>query len=327
MLSYDKWKMLNESLGSTVLGLGRKQSLGLVSNIPGIAEPQISERDHCPTGECGEADQMDDEGDDLESDAAVDLEDYSDEYDDTEAVEEEEDTEEDDVEDDDYEEEEEYDDETEGEDEEFDDEEEDEEEVEDEEDDDTDGNKEYEDEDVEFEDEDSDGDTETGELGMDTQSNESKKNKNGMISESDWWASVTSQIGQMSPSGDISINELEVKDIIKAGVGSNDGGMADTKRQQLTMASKLRIPSNLKRALRGFIMGEMGGTASRNPKQLMNLLNFLAVLIMDPTVKQTNRVLAKQNAVRSLRDTLNALEAKLKDKSPEVEEIEVEEEN
>jgi hypothetical protein len=205
MLSYDKWKLLNESLGGAqCLGLGRKQSLGLVSNIPGIAESGHMEGD---CAECGE--DMRDDQEELEGE--VDLEDYSDEYDDTEEVEDEVDAEDEEIDDETDEEEDEYDDETEGED---DDEmpEEDEMEVEDEEEEDSDGDEEWEDEDVEYEDEDSDGDPENSEMGMGSGTFENKKSGDKVITESEWWKSVTNQIGKMTPSGNIIVEEEEVEE-------------------------------------------------------------------------------------------------------------------
>jgi hypothetical protein len=320
MLSYDKWKILNESLGSTVLGLGRKQALGLISNIPGIAEPAVNEREGC--AECGEADEVDDEGEDLSADAAVDLEDYGDEYtgdaDEVETEVEDEDME-DDVEDEDYEDEEEYDDETEGEDEDFEDEEEVESDEEYEEDDDTDGNKEYEDEDVEFEDEDSDSDTEVSELGMDTQSNENTAKKNGMISEKEWWKSVTNQIGQMTPNGDIQITEAGVADILKFAASSKPDNLADRRSEEMKLTRKVALSPEVKAAVMSYIQKQRGGAgAGANTNAVRNLLALLVALTMDPVMKKNNKKLAKMTALRDMAKIISQMQ-QAADNAPEEE--------
>ena len=192
MLSYDKWKLLNESLGSTVLGLGRTQSLGLISNIPGLQEKT------CGMGEYGEPEEGDGENPDM--DFEVDLEDT----DDPEADEEESEEETMDVEDEDEgeddEEEDEYEDETEDEDE---DEDEDEESDEEEEFSDEDGEVDM---DSETEEEDEVGDDDEN-MDMMRQLKalkpESATNKGKSLAEAEWWKSVASMIGTMTPNGNI----------------------------------------------------------------------------------------------------------------------------
>jgi hypothetical protein len=189
MLSYDKWKLLNESLGSTVLGLGRTQSLGLISNIPGLQEKT------CGMGEYDEPEEGD--GENPRMDFEVDLEDT----DDPEAGEEESEEETMDVEDED------------------DDDEEEEDEYEDDEDDDDDDEDEESDEEEEFSDEDGevDMDSETeeeDEVGDDDENMdmmrqlkalkpESATNKGKSLAEAEWWKSVASMIGTMTPNGNI----------------------------------------------------------------------------------------------------------------------------
>jgi hypothetical protein len=258
MLSYDKWKLLNEALGgSTVLGLGQKQSLGLVSNIPGIAEGQWGEKD---CAECGE----DSEDGEEEVDGAVDLEDYSDEYDDTQEIEDEVDAEDEEVDDDEEDEEEVYDDETEGEDDDDMPEEEVEEE-EDEEESDSDGDEEWEDEDVEYEDEDSDGDPTNSEMGMGTGTYENKKSGDKIISESDWWQSVTNQIGKMTPSGNIIIEEM--------GPESLSG-----------------LPADLKGALQNYLRKDKGDTAEASQMQLKKFLKTMLELAFEPIMSGENNM-------------------------------------
>jgi hypothetical protein len=254
MLSYDKWKLLNETLGgSTVLGLSQKQSLGLVSNIPGIAEGQWSEKG------CGEGDEDGEE----EVDGAVDLEDYSDEYDDTEEIEDEVDAEDEEIDDDDEEDEEEYDDETEGE-EDDDMPEEEEEDEEDEEESDSDGDEEWEDEDEEYEDEDSDGDPTNSEMGMGTGTYETKRSGDKVITESDWWQSVTNQIGKMTPSGNVIIEEQEEEEVE-------------------VLFNKL--PSDVRGPMRSFISRlnpEAGEQAGRS--QLFEMLETLMEIALNPMI-------------------------------------------
>ena len=288
MLSYDKWKLLNESLGGAqCLGLGRKQSLGLVSNIPGIAESGHMEGD---CAECGE--DMRDDQEELEGE--VDLEDYSDEYDDTEEVEDEVDAEDEEIDDETDEEEEEYDDETEGED---DDEmpEEDEMEEEDEEETDSDGDEEWEDEDVEYEDEDSDGDPENSEMGMGTGTFETKRSGDKVITESEWWKSVTNQIGKMTPSGNIVV-EMDSSDLSG-------------------------LPNDLKVALQAYLRRDKADTAEASQMQLRKFLKTMLELAFEPIMSGENSIPAGTvaNLVRKeLNDKLRQLSAK-----PETDDTEV----
>lgn len=278
MLSYDKWKLLNETLGgSTVLGLSQKQSLGLVSNIPGIAEGQWSEKG------CGEGDEDGEE----EVDGAVDLEDYSDEYDDTEEIEDEVDAEDEEIDDDDEEDEEEYDDETEGE-EDDDMPEEEEEDEEDEEESDSDGDEEWEDEDEEYEDEDSDGDPTNSEMGMGTGTYETKRSGDKVITESDWWQSVTNQIGKMTPSGNVIIEEM--------GPESLSG-----------------LPADLKGALQNYLRKDKGDTAEASQMQIKKFLKTMLELAFEPIMSGENKMpagLVASLVKKELNDKMRALAAK-----------------
>lgn len=188
MLSYDKWKLLNESLGSTVLGLGQRHSLGLVSNIPTLQEKS------CEMGECGESEE--DGEDESEGEFEVDMEDYDDDDADVKKVEEEDDEVEDDEDDEDDEEEDEY------------------EEEDDEEDDDSDedevkfvaDSEESMSSDPETEEEDEMDDSDEGMHALMQLKNlkpEANQPTGKDLKEVEWWKSVSSMIGTMTPSGNI----------------------------------------------------------------------------------------------------------------------------
>ena len=197
MLSYDKWKLLNESLGRTGnnLGIHTPKSLGIISNqyLP-------SENDGSNLEECGcktkkklklkedEDYDMEDENEDTEDveDVEVDAEEFDDE-DGDETVDLHAELSDEDMEDEDED--------MEDEDEDMEDEDED---MEDED---------MEDEDMEDEDEDMEDEDEDMEEMHPSHKHmempEAKKLPKGMISETAWWTSVKSMIGNMSPNGDI----------------------------------------------------------------------------------------------------------------------------
>jgi hypothetical protein len=198
MLSYEKWKMLNESLGRTTLGLTQTPKIGgIISNI------------HVPQGqeanEGWEDNELDGEEEDMD-DKGVDLGDYHDEvgHEDEEGSEEEMDSDddmgdEDSMEDDDDMEEDDSDDMG------------DEEEVEEDDSDDMgDEDSMEDDDDMEKDDSDDMGDEEmevdvvrksAPSMGMGM--GETKKKNGQILSESDWWSSVKGMIGQVQPNGAI----------------------------------------------------------------------------------------------------------------------------
>jgi hypothetical protein len=231
MLSYDKWKLLNESLGSTVLGLGQRQSLGLVSNIPTLQEKS------CEMGEYDDAEE-DDEEDDSEGEYEVDLEDYDDPDANVEEVEEEDDEVEDDEEGEDDEEED--DDDDDDDDEDYGDEDEDEDEEEEYVDDEeekmsTDPETE---EDLEVDDSD---DGMSAMMQLKALKPESTKVAGKDLKEVEWWKSVSSMIGTMTPSGNIVfeanknkvVKEEEVEVEVKEKEEPKMGNVAQTAMSRL----------------------------------------------------------------------------------------------
>jgi hypothetical protein len=200
MLSYEKWKMLNESLGRTNLGLAQRPSLGLISNM------------HTQTGaetnEGWEDDELD-RGEEDHGDKAVDLGDYHDEMkssdedmEDSDDMGDEDMEDSDDMGDEDMEDSDDMDDEDMEDSDDMDDEEDDE--FSDEEDDEIDMHAEKMSDDHGDEEEVDDiEERPTHRMGM----GENKKLPKGMLSESDWWASVKGMVGHVEPNGKI-INEI-----------------------------------------------------------------------------------------------------------------------
>jgi len=292
MLSYDKWKLLNETLGgSTVLGLGRNNSLGLISNIPTLQEKS------CGANECGEG--MDGEDDDEEfEDSAVDIEDYTDGDADEEESEEETDEYEDGVDSEEETEEDEYEDDTDDEDDE-DDEDSDEEEETDYV---ADEDEEY--EDGEDEDEVEDVEVETDDVGVDNAGKTKMKPDGSKLvppndgdkpvkeSEEDaWWKSVTNQIGIMDNSGNIKIQEAEEVEV-----------EIDSK-PSLEDLKGLALPAELKNAVKQYIRGVRGkGGATASVGPLKNLLRFMIDLALEPILaRKSSSGLGQGNIIRLLR--------------------------
>jgi hypothetical protein len=328
MLSYDKWKLLNETLGgSTVLGLGRNNSLGLISNIPTLQEKS------CGANECGEG--MDGEDDDEEfEDSAVDIEDYTDGDADEEESEEETDEYEDGVDSEEETEEDEYEDDTDDEDDEDDEDSDEEEEtdyVADEDEEYEDGEDEDEVEDVEVETDDADPDSamkqlmamamkpeakkhhgkkmrETGKsmklMGVDNAGKTKMKPDGSKLvppndgdkpvkeSEEDaWWKSVTNQIGIMDNSGNIKIQEAEEVEV-----------EIDSK-PSLEDLKGLALPAELKNAVKQYIRGVRGkGGATASVGPLKNLLRFMIDLALEPILaRKSSSGLGQGNIIRLLR--------------------------
>jgi hypothetical protein len=201
MLSYDKWKLLNESIGRpTVLGFGsQKQVLGIQGSR--IKESGCG----CAEGTCECGSKMEDEDDDMEDDEedaeGVDIGDYDDEVDaDAESTDDMDSDMDSDMEDDME-----------------DDEdhmghskkhmdadmEDDEDHMEDDEDDMEDDEDDMEDDEDDMEDDEDD----MGEEGPKPPAMESKL-KSHMPPEDEWWKSVKSMIGNMTPSGDLIKEDL-----------------------------------------------------------------------------------------------------------------------
>ena len=345
MLSYDKWKVLNEAIGgSTVLGLGQKQSLGLVSNIPGLQEKT------CGSNECGEGEE-DMEDEDFE-DAQVDLEDYTDGDADEEESEEETEDYEDGVDSEHEEEEDEYEDETEDEDEDYEDEDSDEEEetdyVSDEDEEYNDGEDEDEVEDVEVETDDVDPDAamkqlmslkpegkkhhgkkmrESGKsmklMAVDYAGKTKMKPDGSKLvppnngdkpvkeSEAAWWKSLQNQVGQMDASGNIKFEAVGAPDVEEIDVDVEDDPMGHSVED----LAGLTLPSDLKAALKAFMRNIRGkGGVEASAPALANFVKFMLELALEPVAaKKRSGQLGKNNILRLIRkavmDVLSAHEA------------------
>jgi hypothetical protein len=331
MLSYDKWKVLNEAIGgSTVLGLGQRQSLGLVSNIPGLQEKT------CGSNECGEEEEdMDDE--DFE-DAQVDLEDYTDDDADVEESEEETDEYEDDVDAEDDEEEDEYEDDTE-EDEDYEDEDSDEEEETDYV---ADEDEEYEDGEDEDEVEDVDVDPDSAMKQLMSMKPEAKKhhgkkmretgksmklmavdfsgktkmkpdgsklvppnNGDKPVKESEfaWWKSIQNQVGKMDASGNIKFEGVGTPEIEEIDVDVED----NPRGHSVEDLAGLTLPSDLKSALKSFMRNIRGkGGVEASAPALANFVKFMLELALDPiAAKKRSGQLGKNNLLRLIRKSVN----------------------